>query len=184
MHWISKIIFYKILRWKIEGEFPDVKKMVIIVVPHTSWHDFYIGVLLRAIKKIEINFIGKKEIFRWPFGAYFRWMGGAPIDRTSGQDKVKAIAAIFKNREVFRLSLAPEGTRKKVDQWKTGFYYIAIEAEVPIVMVAFDFGTKTVKISEAFYPTDDKEKDFTFMKSFFKGVIGKVPEYSWEESIS
>jgi 1-acyl-sn-glycerol-3-phosphate acyltransferase len=178
MHKLSKFIFYKLLGWKIDGAFPDLKKIVIIVVPHTSWHDFYIGVLVRAISKIEINFIGKKELFKWPFGAYFRWMGGAPVDRTPGQDKVKNIARIFKEREVFRLALAPEGTRKKVTTWKTGFYFIAKEANVPIVMVAFDFGKKTVKIAPPFYPTEDKDADFSFMKSYFEGVIGKVAKYS------
>lgn len=178
MHTLSKFIFFKLLGWKMQGSFPDLKKMIIIVVPHTSWHDFYIGVLIRGIAQIQINFIGKKEIFKWPFGAYFRWMGGTPIDRTPRQDKVKAIAEVFEKRDIFRLSLAPEGTRKKVTEWKTGFYFISKEAEVPIVMVAFDYGTKTVKISSPFYPTADQEADFTFMHSFFKGVVGKVPRYS------
>lgn len=178
MYRISKFIFEKLLGWKLVGSFPDLKKFIIIVVPHTSWHDFYIGVLVRAMSRMEMNFVGKKELFRWPFGAYFRWMGGEALDRTPGQDKVKSIAAIFNNKEVFRLALAPEGTRKKVEKWKTGFYFIAKEANIPIVMVAFDFGTKTVKIASPFYPTDNEEEDFTFMKSFFKGVVGKVPHYS------
>ncbi|XLS27695.1 1-acyl-sn-glycerol-3-phosphate acyltransferase [Flavobacteriaceae bacterium M23B6Z8] len=178
MQKLSKFIFFKLMGWRIVGDFPALKKMIIIVVPHTSWHDFYIGVFVRAIAKIQINFIGKRELFKWPFGAYFRWMGGTPIDRTPGQDKVKAIANIFLKKDEFRLALAPEGTRKKVEQWKTGFYFIAKEAKVPIVMVAFDYGTKTVKIAEPFYPTDDQEADFIFMRSFYKGVVGKVPEYS------
>ena len=179
MYYIAKFIFFKLLGWKIVGSFPDLNKMVVMVIPHTSWHDFYVGVFVRAISRIEINFIGKKELFKWPFGAYFRWMGGAPIDRTPGQDKVKSIANIFKQREVFRLALAPEGTRKKVDKLKTGFYFIAKEAEVPIVMVAFDYGKKTVKISAPFYPTDYQEADFKFMESYFVGVVGKIPEYSF-----
>ena len=92
MYYISKFIFFTLLGWKIEGSIPDIKKMVIMVIPHTSWHDFYVGVFVRGVSRIEINFIGKKEIFKWPFGDYFRWMGGAHIDRTPGQEKVKSIA--------------------------------------------------------------------------------------------
>ena len=128
----TKYVFNNLLGWKIVGDFsPTIKKVVIIVVPHTSWHDFYIGVFIRRISKIQINWIGKKELFIWPIGRYFRYMGGTPIDRRTNQNKVEAIAAIFNSREEFRLSLAPEGTRKKVERWKTGYYYIAQAAKVP-----------------------------------------------------
>lgn len=180
MRVISRFIFYKLMRWKINGEFSPLKKYVIIVVPHTSWHDFYIGVLVRSISGLRMNFVGKKELFKPPLGWYFKAVGGAPLDRTSGQNKVQAIAAIFKERKEFRLAIAPEGTRKKVTTWKTGFYYIAKEAGVPIVMTALDFGNKQVKVSEPFYPTEDKEADFAFMYAFYKGVKGKKPEYSFE----
>lgn len=160
--------------WKIQGSFdPKIKKSVIIVVPHTSWHDFYIGVLLRRILKIEISFIAKKELFKWPLGSYFRWMGGVSLDRTPGQNKVEAIADIFNKKEEFRLSLAPEGTRKKVESWKTGYYYIAMAAAVPIICVAFDYGIKSVVIHEAFYPTGDIENDTQILRSTFQGVVGK-----------
>jgi 1-acyl-sn-glycerol-3-phosphate acyltransferase len=105
-------------------------------------------------------------------------MGGTPIDRSKNSDTVANTAKIFRERKVFRLALSPEGTRKKVTQWRTGFYYIAKEAGVPIVMVAFDYGKKQVKISEPVYPTDNKEKDFELYRDFFKGVVGKIPEYT------
>jgi 1-acyl-sn-glycerol-3-phosphate acyltransferase len=105
-------------------------------------------------------------------------MGGTPLDRTSGQNKVEAIAQIFKEKDEFRLALAPEGTRKKVETWKTGFYYIAQAANVPIIPVAFDYGTKTVKIGAAFYPTGNIEADMLVLRSFYKGVVGKKPEYT------
>jgi len=182
MRWLAKLIYFKLLGWKITGNtnFSNntIKKAVIIAVPHTSWHDFYIGILLRKISGVKTNFVGKKELFKWPFGWYFRYVGGAPLDRTSGQNKVQAIAKLFEDKEEFRLTLAPEGTRKKVEEWKTGFYYIAKEANVPIIMFTLDFKNKQNNISEPFYPTDDFDADFKFMKSFFKGVIGKKPEYS------
>ncbi len=164
--------------WKIVGSFPDVDKCVVIVVPHTHWHDFIIGALARKIINEEINFVAKKALFKPPFGWYFKWMGGAPIDRTKSSNKVESIASIFNEREKFRLALAPEGTRKKVEEWKTGFYYIAKTAGVPIEMIAFDFGKKEVKFSPLFFPTDDKEADFKFMRKFYEGVVGRIPEYT------
>ena len=175
----AKFIFNKVLGWKIHGNFdPKLSKCVIIAAPHTSWHDFYIGVFTRRIQKMDINWVGKKELFTWPFGYYFRWMGGASLDRTSGQNKVEAIAELFNKKKEFRLTLAPEGTRKKVDTWKTGFYYIALKADVPIVPVAFDYGTKTVIINKPFSPSGNIEKDLPILRSFYEGVVGKKPEYT------
>ncbi|PZQ83184.1 MAG: acyltransferase, partial [Flavobacterium johnsoniae] len=109
---IYKLIFFKIMGWNIKGTMnPEIKKSIIIVVPHTSWHDFYIGLFARGIINLEMNYVAKKELFKFPFGAYFRWMGGAPLNRNSRQNTVEAIAEIFKKREVFRLAIAPEGTR-------------------------------------------------------------------------
>ncbi len=177
---LSKFIFYKLLGWKITGDFNknEIKKAVIIVVPHTSWHDFYIALFTRKILQTEINFIAKKELFTWPFGYYFRWVGGAPLDRSSKQNKVVAITNIFDSKEEFRLALSPEGTRKKVDTWKTGFYYIAKAAKVPIIPVSFNYKVKTVTIGMPFYTTENFEKDTIFLRDFFKGVEGKVVDNS------
>ena len=178
MHQLAKFIFFKILKWKLIGDFPQVDKCVVIVAPHTSWVDFLLGLLVRRVFNEEINYIGKESLFRPPFGWYFRWMGGTPIDRSKSQNKVAAITKIFDERKLFRLALAPEGTRKKVQKLKTGFYYIAKMAKVPIVMVAFDFGKKEVKISEPKYTTNDMEGDLQTYREFYKGVVGKIPEYS------
>ena len=166
--------------WKIIGDFKEkeIKKVVMIIVPHTSWHDFYIAIFTRKTLGVMVNFVGKKELFIWPFGYYFKWMGGAPLDRTSGQNKVEAIAEIFKSKEEFRLAMAPEGTRKKVTEWKTGYYYIAHLAQVHIMPVSFNYKTKIVTIGNPFYTTGDIEKDTKFLKSFYTGVEGKVVEYS------
>ena len=179
MHRLSKFIYFKILGWKLNGEFPKIDKCVVIVVPHTHWMDFFLGLLVRKVVNLEINYIGKKSLFKPPFGWFFRWTGGAPVDRSKNSNTVESIAQIFNERKVFRFALAPEGTRKKVSTLRTGFYHIAKTAKVPIVMVAFDFGKKEVKISEPFYPTDDMEKDFETIHQFFKGVKGKIPAYSF-----
>ncbi|MCK5400046.1 MAG: 1-acyl-sn-glycerol-3-phosphate acyltransferase [Flavobacteriaceae bacterium] len=180
MRWLAKFIYFKILGWKVVGfsDFDSVKKAVIIAVPHTSWHDFPLGILLRKVIGLKTNFVGKKELFTFPFGWIFRALGGAPIDRHTKENKVEAIAKLFEGRNEFRMAMSPEGTRKKVGQWRTGFYYIAKAAKVPIIMVTLDFGKKENKISEPFYPTDDKEADFEFMRNYFKDAIGKVPEYT------
>lgn len=151
-----------------------------IVVPHTSWWDFLLGLLVREVWQEEINYIGKKSLFDSPFGWFFRWTGGAPIDRSKSNDTVTAIAKVFEEKDVFRLSLSPEGTRKKVTQWKTGFYFIAKAAKVPIVLVAFDYGNKKIKLSPPYEPTDNQEADFRTYEAFFKGVKGKIASNSYK----
>ncbi|OED48139.1 acyltransferase [Flavobacteriaceae bacterium (ex Bugula neritina AB1)] len=182
MRGLSSFIYHKVLRWKMIGDFNEdaIKKCVIIVVPHTSWHDFYIGLLIRKIANIKIRFMAKKELFKWPFGWYFKKVGGIPLDRTSGQNKVEVIAEEFEKRNELRLAIAPEGTRKKVSSWKTGFYYIAKAANVPIIMVTFDFDKKQNMISEPFYPTGNIDDDLLFMYNFFRKVKGKVASYSFD----
>lgn len=178
---LYSFIFYKILGWKLIGNFPpEIKKCVVIVIPHTSNLDFFIALLVRGILGIKINFVGKKELFLFPFGYYFRAVGGAPLDRSGGKNNVDATVEVFEKHEVFRLALSPEGTRKKVTELRTGFYYIALKAKVPIIPVAFDFGKKEVKIGDAFMPSGNYEKDMKIVLPFYKGVVGKIPERSYQ----
>ena len=120
----------------------------------------------------------KKSLFKGPFGWLFRSLGGSPVERKRNENQVESIARLFNDKEVFRMTMSPEGTRKKVEEWRTGFYYIAKTANVPIIMFTLDFENKENRFSEPFYPTDNKEADFNFMKAYFKDVKGKVPEYS------
>jgi 1-acyl-sn-glycerol-3-phosphate acyltransferase len=178
---LYKFIFYKILGWKLTSTIdPSLKKCVVIVIPHTSNLDFFIALLVRGIMDIEINFVGKKELFAFPFGYYFRAVGGAPLDRSGGKNNVDATAEVFAKHETFRLSLSPEGTRKKVTELRTGFYYIALKANVPIVPVAFDFGKKEVKISDPFWATGNYEVDMKVILPFYKGVKGRIPERGFQ----
>ena len=180
MRWLSKFIYFKILGWKVTGftDVKSIKKAVIIGAPHTHWLDFPIGLLVRSVLGVKTNYVGKKGLFKWPYGWIFRALGGSPVERKNNENQVEAIARLFKEKEEFRMALAPEGTRKKVDEWRTGFYYIAKEAKVPIIMFTLDFKKKQNHFSKPFYATDDKEADFKFIKSFYTGVVGKVPEYS------
>ena len=169
--WFSKIIFLRLMGWKIEGDFPSLNKFVLAVVPHTRNTDFIIGVLTRALVDQKISYVGKKELFNPLTGWFFRALGGTPINRNSTENKVSSIAKIFKEKEVFRMAIAPEGTRKKVDKWKTGFYYIAMEAEVPILLVNFNYALKQVGFLKLFYPTGNIEKDFKEMESYFNEAM-------------
>jgi 1-acyl-sn-glycerol-3-phosphate acyltransferase len=178
---IYKWIFFNLMGWKIEGSIdPNIKKCVMMVMPHTSAHDFYLGIFTRGIVDLEMHWVGKKELFRFPFGFYFKYMGGAPLDRSGGLNKVESIAAIFSKRDVFRLAVAPEGTREKVNELKTGFYYIALKANVPIIPVAFDFGKKTVKLGSPLIPSGNLESDMLILKKHYLGVKGKIPEKGFE----
>lgn len=171
---LSKFIFTKLMGWKLVNDFPkDIQKYVVIAAPHTSWQDFPIGILARNTSGVKINFIGKASLFKGPFGFIFKSLGGTPVDRSTSNNLVDAIVQIFDKKEQFRLALSPEGTRKKVDKWKTGFYFIAKGAKVPIVVATLDFGKKQVKISEPYYTTDNKEKDFDYFHSFFSPTMAK-----------
>ena len=175
----TEFVFTKILGWQIKGSFDQsIKKSVVIVAPHTSNMDFVISSFARRILKTQINFVGKKELFAWPIGWYFKWMGGEPLDRKRAQNKVEAIVNVYNDHEEFRLAIAPEGTRKKVDVWKTGYYYIALKANVPIIPVSLDYHNKILTVGNPFYPTGDLEKDETFLKNFLKNIKGKIPQNS------
>ena len=175
-----KWLFFKVMGWKIVGTIdPEIKKCVMMVLPHTSAHDFYLGIFTRGIVGLEMNFVAKKELFQFPFGAYFRYMGGAALDRTGGLNKVDTIAAIFDKKETFRLAVAPEGTRKYVSELKTGYYYIALKANVPIIPVAFDFGNKEVRFGKPLLPSGDYDSDIRILNQHFIGVTGKIPEYGY-----
>ncbi|WP_370225440.1 1-acyl-sn-glycerol-3-phosphate acyltransferase [Mesoflavibacter sp.] len=182
MRWLAKLIYFKILGWKVVGNTnfskDSIKKAVLISAPHTHNFDFIIGLLLRKVVDLKSNYLGKKELFVWPIGYYFRAVGGVPVDRKNKENKVETIAKLFDDKEEFRLTLAPEGTRSKVDNWRTGFYYIAKKANVPIIMFTLDYQNKQNKVSRPFYPTDNIEEDFKYMKSFFSDVKGKVSKNS------
>jgi len=166
--------FYKVLGWKIEGDFPvNFQKYVVIVVPHTSWVDFPMGILIRYITGIESRFVGKESLFKGPFGWFFNAMGGIPVNRSNRQNFVDKIVALFDSHEAFVFSMSPEGTRKKVGAWKTGFYYIAKNANVPLVKVALDYPKKLVRIAAPYKITGQQELDFKNFTAFFEGTVGK-----------
>ena len=173
-----KFIFLKIFGWKIKGENNFTKKCIIIVAPHTHWLDFFLGITIRKVINTHAYFVAKKELFFFPLNIFLKYFGAIPVERNSNSNSVELLAEKFRNKKIFRLGLSPEGTRKKVKKWKTGFYYIAIKASVPIISVSLNVIKREINISEPFYPTNDIKKDFSYLKKFFKGTVGIVKEYS------
>ncbi len=174
---LTRFVLYTILGWKTVGKFQKkINKYIILGAPHTHWLDFPLGIAVKFAEGLPANYIGKASLFKPPFGFIFKWLGGTPIDRSKSNNKVDAIINIFNSHENFILAMSPEGTRKKITKWKTGFYYIAKGANVPIVMITFDFENKQVKISEPYYLTGNMEEDFNFIYDFYRGVKGKIPE--------
>ncbi len=176
---ISSWIYHTLLGWKIKGAFPEeIRKYVIIVYPHTSWRDFTMGLLIKYMTGIQAFYIGKKSLFKGGFGWFFKYFGGIPVDRSKNDKVVGQIVSKFNSKEDFIFALSPEGTRKKVKNWKTGFYYIAKEANVPIVRVALDYGVKEVRISTPYFTNGSFEDDMENLQANFKGAKGYHPDCS------
>ena len=175
---ICSFVLLKLMKWDFHGSIDNsVHKYIIIVAPHTSNWDFPIGVMARSILRIEdAKFLGKSQLFKWPFGILFRALGGYPVDRTKHNNIVDAAVEIFNSKEKFAMALAPEGTRSKVEKMKTGFYHIAVKAKIPIFMVGFDFAKKTIVINEPFYPTGDLEADMIQIMRFYNHITPRHPE--------
>ena len=166
----------KTLGWTVHVDLPDTKKYVAIAAPHTSNWDFLLGIIAAKAVNLKVCWMGKHTIFRWPFGWFFRAIGGTPIHREQGRNHIQQLTDLFNRSEQLVLALAPEGTRSKTDHWKTGFHYIARAANVPIAMGYLDFGHKQVGIGGAFYPSEDIEADFKLIRKFYADRQGKNPE--------
>ena len=141
---IAKFFAFKVFKFTLVGNFPKDPKFVIAVVPHTSNWDFIVAIGVRTYLKEPIHFVGKKELFTPLTSWFFKRLGGMPLNRKKNEQVVDAIARMYSEEPLFRMAIAPEGTRKKVDEWKTGFYYIAKKAEVPILPIAFDWQNRKI----------------------------------------
>jgi 1-acyl-sn-glycerol-3-phosphate acyltransferase len=176
MKTISKLI-YKLAGWTAAGGVPEgLTKAVFVIAPHTSNLDFYIGRFYCWIKGIPINVVIKKEAFFWPFGALLKKVGGVPIDRKKSINRVDQVVELFKETDPMFFALTPEGTRKRTDKWKRGFYFIALKAKVPILLSYIDYEKKEAGVGPPFYPTGDYDKDIIEIENFYRGIKGKHPE--------
>jgi 1-acyl-sn-glycerol-3-phosphate acyltransferase len=170
--------YWKLSGWQFTGSSSNPpKKMVLIMGPHTSWKDMVVGLAAKNVLQLgRIKFLGKKELFRWPFGGLLRRLGGVPVDRSVSHSVVKQVVDQFNQQDELIIGMMPEGTRKKVKKLRTGFYFIAKNANVPIIMIGLDFASKQLIISEPFFVTGNEAADFIHIHSFFASVQGKYPE--------
>jgi 1-acyl-sn-glycerol-3-phosphate acyltransferase len=171
-------LYWKFFGWKISGNFPyQYKKIVLAVAPHTHWVDVMTGLVThQALNIPQAKFLAKKELFVWPLGWILRKLGGTPVDRFSKHGMVDQVVALFNSNETFMLGLSPEGTRKRVNTLRTGFYHIAKKAGVPIVPVGFDYANRLVVVGEAFFAGEDEEADLKKIIAFYAEITGKKPE--------
>jgi 1-acyl-sn-glycerol-3-phosphate acyltransferase len=168
--------FLKVFGWRLEGRLPDVDKLVVIAAPHTSNWDLPVLLSLAFALRAKACWLGKHSLFRWPFGFLFRWMGGIPVYRSTSQNMVAQSVEMFRNSEKLILTIPPEGTRSKVSYWKTGFYYIALGAEIPISMAFIDYKRKASGVGPTLYPTGNIEADMEVIRNFYATVTAKYPD--------
>ncbi|HUL55615.1 MAG TPA: lysophospholipid acyltransferase family protein [Usitatibacter sp.] len=161
------------MRFRVEGEIPDCPKLVVSVAPHTSNWDFLVGMGAMFALDLKLNFLAKHTLFRAPLGAFFRWMGGIPVDRTSAHGVVGDAVQAFESSERLVLAIAPEGTRSRVAHFKSGFLHIARGARVPLLLAAFDWGERCVRLGPLFEMSDDTAADLARIEAFYAPIRGK-----------
>jgi 1-acyl-sn-glycerol-3-phosphate acyltransferase len=163
------------LRWRIEGNLPDLPRFVIIVAPHSSNWDFFIALFADLALDLDARFLGKHTIFVGPVGPVLRWLGGIPVVRGNPQQLVDQLREEFGRRERMVLALAPEGTRRNVAEWKTGFWRIARGAGVAIVPVGLDYARRAVIVGAPYWPTERLDDDLRALRSHFATVTPRRP---------
>ena len=162
--------------WRIFGNAPNIRKFVLIVAPHTSNWDFFYGALAYFALQLDARWLVKDSAIKGPLGALAKRFGAAPIDRSNAGNVVQAYVREFDANERMMLVITPEGTRKKLADWKRGFYHIALGAKVPIVPVAFDFRRRYIIFNPPFFPTGDMEVDVQKIKALYHKDMARRPE--------
>lgn len=173
--WLG-LFLLRMFGWRISGDLPNVARAVVIVAPHTSNWDGLFGLSAIQALKLRVNVLGKDALFVGPLGWLLRSMGVIPVDRSSPQGMVRQIVARFHSSPTLFLAVAPEGTRHAAERWKTGFYQIAFEAGVPIVLVAFDYSRREVRIIGSLQPSGDQEADLERIYACYRGIPARNPE--------
>ena len=162
--------------WKTVGEPPPDKKYVLVAAPHTSNWDFPVGLMVCFALRLKVYWMGKASLFPPVLGSVMRWLGGIPVNREKAGNLVQATVDAYQRNERLIVVVPPEGTRSRVRQWKTGFYYIAQGAGVPIALGYLDFRKKEAGLSRMFEPTGDIDADMAAIRAFYAGITGKNPD--------
>lgn len=166
----------RLFRWRITGAVPDVPKLVAIAAPHTCAFDVLVGIAVMLALGARIRWFAKHTSFRWGLGPPLRWLGGISVNRSTPRAAVRDAIALMKREDRMFLALAPEGTRRKVAEWKSGFYRIAMAASVPVVPVALDYSRRAAHIGEPMMPTGDYDGDLAYLKAQFHAGMARHPE--------
>jgi 1-acyl-sn-glycerol-3-phosphate acyltransferase len=172
---ISRLIL-SAMGWQLDARLPPEKKFVITGAFHTSNWDFPVGILGMWALGLKASWVGKHTLFRGPLGPIFRFLGGIPVDRTVHTGFIQRIAELYKSRDEMALTIAAEGTRSRTEHWKTGFYFIALEAGVPIALGYIDYGKKRLGVGATLYPTGNIKQDFAVIRAFYQDKTGLRPE--------
>jgi 1-acyl-sn-glycerol-3-phosphate acyltransferase len=178
------LLLLMITGWKKEGSRPEVAKCVVIAAPHTSNWDFPLTLMLAFTFRLKVYWMGKHTLFKGIMGPISRWLGGIEVDRTRSTNLVAQCIERFRSSESLAMIIPPEGTRKKVRYWKTGFYHIAHGAGVPIVLGFMDYRRKRGGLGPLFHPTGDIDRDMAEIQSFYEGVTGRRPDQWSQDSIA
>lgn len=163
----------RICGWRLAGEFPNEPKLVLIAAPHSSWWDGFWGLLFKVAIGVDLTFMGKRELFRGPAGWILRRLGGVPIERSVTHGVVPQMVERFQARRQLWLGIAPEGTRRHVRAWRTGFWHIARAAGVPILPIAFDYPSKTISIGPLFRTGLDMRADIAALRAYYAPFHGR-----------
>ena len=177
-NWFSRSIARGILslfKWRIVGEIPNSPKILFIGAPHTSNWDYVLTLLTMMALNGDLHYVAKHSLFNNPLGSIFRWMGGVSVDRQKTHGFVEQMVDQFERRERFVLAIMPEGTRSKVASWRSGFYFIALRAQLPISLVAFDYGSKRMRLGVGMKPSGNYEADLPIIQAYFADIQGRHP---------
>ncbi len=174
-HLIGKL-WLKVFGWETVGDVPNIPRAVFVAHPHTTGWDLPFTLAVAWSLRMNVSWIGKNTLFKGPLKFFFRALGGVPVDRSKRNNQVKAIADAIRNEERVFLTIAPSGTRKRRDHWKSGFYHIAREADVPLLLAFMDYSKKRGGLGPVFKPTGDMKRDMDVIRDFYEGVRGKYPE--------
>ncbi|WP_395789053.1 lysophospholipid acyltransferase family protein [Aquimonas sp.] len=170
--WIGRCVL-RLGGWRVTGEFPDVERMIIIVAPHSSGWDAIWAIGLKLALGLDVAFMGKRELFRGPLGWLLRKLGGFPVNRASTEGVVEQVAARYRAHPRLWVALAPEGTRRRVEHWKSGFWRIARAADVPVLCVYFHYPERIIGIGPLVQTTASLEDDMARIRAFYAPWLGK-----------
>jgi 1-acyl-sn-glycerol-3-phosphate acyltransferase len=177
--WIGRI-WLRVFGFEIEGGRPGVDKAVVVAYPHTSNWDLLFTLAAAYALDLDINWLGKKSLFKAPYGWWMRFVGGIAVDRSKSTRLVDAIIEAIEPIEHMMVVIPPEGTRSKSGRWKSGFYWVAVGAGLPIVLGFVDYGRKKAGLGEVLTPSGDIVDDFDKIRAFYQGIEGKFPELQGE----